>query len=88
MHTSISTSIQTAVVTRGYPQEEVLSPPVWCLVINEFLIMLEMIGVYAWAHVDNLAIIDSWQIRAGYVLSYAVVRKYHRNIVNKGRIVG
>lgn len=44
-------------VDRGCPQGGVLSPLLWCLVVDELLVRLDRAGIYAQAYADDLAII-------------------------------
>jgi len=44
-------------VSRGCPQGGVLSPLLWCLVVNEMLAMLNEGGVYSQEYADDICLL-------------------------------
>jgi len=44
-------------VSRGCPQEGVLSPLLWCLVVNELLVRHNEGSVYAHGYVDDICLL-------------------------------
>jgi len=45
-------------VSRGCPQGGVLSPLLWCLVVNELLARLNERGVYSQGYVDDICLLE------------------------------
>jgi len=45
---------KSVAVSRGCTHGGVLSPPLWCLVVNELLVRLNEGSVYAQGYVDNI----------------------------------
>jgi len=48
---------RSVAVSRGCPQGGVLSPLLWCLVVDELLARLSGGGVYAQGHVDDICLL-------------------------------
>lgn len=57
--TSIGRVDGRASVARGCPQGGVLSPLLWCLVLDDLLRTLEQMGIYAQGYADDLTILIS-----------------------------
>ncbi|CAH1974332.1 unnamed protein product [Acanthoscelides obtectus] len=54
MLNNVSCSVNVA---RGCPQGGVLSPLLWCIVVNELLVRLNSMGVYVQAYADDVSIV-------------------------------
>ena len=57
--TTLGSSMQKFYVTRGCPQGGVLSPLLWCLVIDDLITKLNLSGVYVQAYADDVVIISN-----------------------------
>jgi len=49
---------RSIVVSKGCPQGVVLSPLVWCLVVNELSARLNERGVYSQGYVDDICLLE------------------------------
>jgi hypothetical protein len=50
-------SCRSVEVSKGCPQGGVLSPLLWCLVVNDFLARLSAGGVYAQSYADDICLL-------------------------------
>ena len=55
--TSLGSTVYSFKVTRGCPQGGVLSPLLWCLVVDELIMKLNELGFYTQGYADDIAIL-------------------------------
>ena len=62
---------RSVAVSRGCPQGAVLSPLLWCLIVNELLARLNEGGVYTQGYADDICLLAVGKFPTRYQGSYS-----------------